>query len=206
VPGRVGGSETYIRGLLGALARRPDAGQITVLAGRAARPAVPPQLATRTVHAPMPAGGPARATALIAGLVAGRALGRGTPAHEVLHVPLTVPAPRTAAPIVLTLHDVHHHDLPLTFPRAERALRRWTYDEPARRAAVVITPSEHTRERAIARLGLDPARVVAIHHGIDHARLHPSQSPQTSASWRPSPRCPPASRCTRPPSFPTRTT
>jgi glycosyltransferase involved in cell wall biosynthesis len=177
VPGRVGGSETYVRGLLGALARRPDAQQITVLAGQAARPAVPAQLATRAVRAPMPAGGPARAAALAAGLVAGRALARGTPAHEILHVPLTVPAPRTGAPVVLTLHDVHHHDLPLTFPRAERALRRWAYDEPARRAALVITPSEHTRERAIARLGLDPARVVAIHHGIDHGRLRPSPDP-----------------------------
>lgn len=177
VPGRVGGSETYVRGLLGALARRSDAGQITVLAGRSARAAVPPQLATRPVRAPMPAGGPARAAALTAGMLGGRALGRGTPAHDVLHVPLTVPAPRTGAPIVLTLHDVHHHDLPLTFPRAERVLRRWAYDEPARRAAMVITPSEHTRERAIARLGLDPARVVAVYHGIDHSRLHPEPDP-----------------------------
>jgi glycosyltransferase involved in cell wall biosynthesis len=177
VPGRVGGSETYVRGLLGALARRPDAGQITVLAGRSARPVVPVQLATRSVSAPMPAGGPARAAALATGLAAGHALGRGTPSHEVLHVPLTVPAPRTGAPIVLTLHDVHHHDLPLTFSRAERVLRRWAYDAPARRAAMVITPSEHTRERAIARLGLDPARVVAIHHGLDHARLHPEPDP-----------------------------
>ena len=177
VPGRIGGSETYVRGLLGALALRPDAAQITVLAGRAARPAVAAQLATRAVRAPMPAGRPARAAALMAGLAAGRALGRGAPAHEVLHVPLTVPAPRTGAPVVLTLHDVHHHDLPLTFARAERIFRRWAYDEPARRAAVVITPSEHTRERAVVRLGLDPARVVAIHHGLDHDRLRPDPDP-----------------------------
>ncbi len=191
VPGRVGGSETYVRGLLGALACRPDAQQITVLAGQAAQPAVPAQLATRAVRAPMPAGGPARAVALAAGLVAGRALARGTPAHEILHVPLTVPAPRTGAPVVLTLHDVHHHDLPLTFSRAERALRRWAYDEPARRAALVITPSEHTRERAIARLGLDPARVVAIHHGIDHHRLHPGPDPTDGSVLADLPALPP---------------
>jgi len=173
VPGRVGGSETYVRGLLEALASRPDAEQITVLAGPTARPAVPAQLATRSVRGPMPAGGAARAAVLTAGLLGGRALAGGTPGHEVLHVPLTVPAPRTGAPVVLTLHDVHHHDLPLTFGRAERSFRRWAYDEPARRAAMVITPSEHTRERAIARLGLDPARVVAIPHGIDHGRLRP---------------------------------
>jgi glycosyltransferase involved in cell wall biosynthesis len=177
VPGRVGGSETYVRGLLSALARRPDAQRVTVLAGRAARRAVPPGLAVRPVRVSMPAAGPARAGALAGGLVAARILGRGVPAHDVLHVPLTVPVPRTGAPVVLTLHDVNHHDLAELFPRGERAFRRWAYDAPARRAAVVLTPSEHTRARAVARLGLDPARVVAVHHGIDHARLHPGPEP-----------------------------
>lgn len=177
VPGRIGGSETYVRGLLGALARNPGAQRVTVLAGRAARPAVPPQLAVRSVLAPMPADGPARAAALAVGLVAARALGRGAPAHDVLHVPLTVPMPRTGAPVALTLHDVNHHDLPHMFAPAERAFRRWAYDAPARRAAVVLTPSEHTRARVVARLGLDPARVVAVHHGIDHDRVRPGPDP-----------------------------
>lgn len=176
VPGRVGGSETYVRGLLGALARGADAAQITVLAARAGRAAVPAGLVVRPIRTPMPAGGAARAAVLGAGLLAARALGRGAPPHDVLHIPLTVPVPRTGAPVALTLHDVNHHDLPDLFPVAERALRQWTYDEPARRAAVVITPSEHARERAIAQLGLDPARVVAVHHGIDHAALRPDEA------------------------------
>ncbi|HEV2770476.1 MAG TPA: glycosyltransferase family 1 protein, partial [Solirubrobacteraceae bacterium] len=173
VPGRIGGSETYVRGLLGALAGDPGAKRVTVLAGRTARRVVPPQLAVRAVLGPLPAAGPARAAALSAGLVAARALGSGAPPHDVLHVPLTVPIPRTGAPVALTLHDVNHHDLPHLFTPAERAFRRWAYDAPAKRAAVVLTPSEHTRGRAIARLGLDPARIVAVHHGIDHDRVRP---------------------------------
>jgi glycosyltransferase involved in cell wall biosynthesis len=74
---------------------------------------------------------------------------------------------------VLTLFDVLHHDVPGMFSRAERAFRRAAYDRPARRAARVVTVSEHSRGRIAAVLGVDPARIVAIHPGLDHARFHP---------------------------------
>lgn len=190
VPGHVGGSETYVRGLLGALARRPDADRVTVLTGRAAGPVVPARLARHAVPAPMPAAGIPRAAVLIAGVAAGRPMGIGVPPHDVLHVPLTVPIPRTGAPMALTLHDVNHHDLPHLFPRAERRFRRWAYDEPARRAAVVLVPSRHTRARALAHLDLDPDRVVVASHGLDHGRLHPGPAaadPATLAGLPPLP-------------------
>ena len=76
---------------------------------------------------------------------------------------------------MVTLHDVQHHDLPAFFSRAERQLRRFTYDDAARRATLVITPSEYARGRAAEVLGLDRERVVAIHHGIDHDRFRPER-------------------------------
>jgi glycosyltransferase involved in cell wall biosynthesis len=77
---------------------------------------------------------------------------------------------------VLTLHDLQHRDLPRLFPRAELAFRRLAYDRAARRAAAVIVPSAFVRERAGAFLGLDPARVHVVPHGIDHELFRPDGS------------------------------
>jgi glycosyltransferase involved in cell wall biosynthesis len=55
-----------------------------------------------------------------------------------------------------------------------RAFRLWAYDRASRRADRVIVPSEFVRERAVARLGLDPARVRVIHHAVDTDVFHPS--------------------------------
>jgi glycosyltransferase involved in cell wall biosynthesis len=43
----------------------------------------------------------------------------------------------------------------------------------ARRADRIITVSAHTRERGIAVLDLDPARVRVVHHGLDRAAFPP---------------------------------
>src|SRR5205085_10793154 len=47
------------------------------------------------------------------------------------------------------------------------------YGWTVRRSRMVITISEHARGGLIERLGLDPARVRAIHLGIDHERFRP---------------------------------
>jgi glycosyltransferase involved in cell wall biosynthesis len=99
---------------------------------------------------------------------------RGLPRDlDLLHFPVTVPIPRTRLPHVVTLHDVQHHDLPEFFPRAERELRRLTYDRAAARATAVVTPSEYARRRIVEVLGIPAERVTAIHHGIDHERFRP---------------------------------
>jgi glycosyltransferase involved in cell wall biosynthesis len=92
---------------------------------------------------------------------------------DVVHFPLTVTVPTVSRPTVLTLLDVQHLDLPHLFSRGERLFRRLAYDRAARRADQVIVISEWVRERAIARLGLDPARVTAIHLGVDTERFTP---------------------------------
>jgi glycosyltransferase involved in cell wall biosynthesis len=172
VPGRIGGTETYVRALLRAFAELGQPERVTVLA--------PPPAAASL-------GEGATAVPLrIGGSTAGRALGiargllspppaavRAAEGADVLHLPLTVPIPRAGVPTALTLHDVLHLDVPGAVSRAERAYRRVAYDRAARRADVVITVSEHARGRIVERLGIAAERVIAIPHGIEHERFRP---------------------------------
>jgi glycosyltransferase involved in cell wall biosynthesis len=172
VPGISGGSETYARELTAAL-HRVGSLDYVVLASTLADTAgggLPTEVATAY-----------RASLRIPGRLAamGRASLRPRPLERLLghldafHYPLTVPIPRTALPHAVTLHDVQHLDLPRLFPRGELAFRRLAYDRAARRADVVIVLSEFVRERAAARLRLDPDRMRVVPLGIDHDRFHP---------------------------------
>jgi glycosyltransferase involved in cell wall biosynthesis len=171
VPGRLGGSETYVRGLLQALGRvgeldyrvllppvAPDAAEglpaVTATEYRRAE-TVPQRLAAMTLAAARP--GPLRAHF------------RGA---DVVHYPLTLRLPATA-PSVVTLHDVQHLDLPAMFPRGELLFRRLAWHRSVRGADRVIVISEFVRERAVARLGLDPTRLRVVPLGLDHALLRP---------------------------------
>ena len=172
VPGISGGSETYARELCRALARigehdyealvptlAPDAGSglpSVVAAGYPASPSTPGRLRAMG------------STRLRPG-----ALRRQLERADVVHYPLTVPVPPADKPTVLTLLDVQHLDLPELFPRGERLFRRLAYDRAARDADRVVVISEWVKNRVVARLGLDPERVHAIHLGVDHERFSP---------------------------------
>jgi len=173
VPGISGGSETYARELCRALAR----------VGAHEYEALVPTLATDAgggLEAVVAAG--YRASTTTAGRLAamGRAavwpgsLRKRLERADLVHYPLTVPVPRADRPTVLTLLDVQHLELPQLFPRGERLFRRLAYDRAAARAGQVIVISDWVRARVIARLGLDPERVHAIHLGVDHAAFSPS--------------------------------
>jgi glycosyltransferase involved in cell wall biosynthesis len=96
---------------------------------------------------------------------------------DVVHHPLTVPVPRPrGVPVVTTVHDLQHHELPQLFSRSERLWRRWAYDGAARRATVVVTPSVHARDRLVELLDLDPARVAVAPWGIDRDRFSPAST------------------------------
>jgi glycosyltransferase involved in cell wall biosynthesis len=177
VPGELGGSESSTRELLGALARggtlpyhvylppvAPDAGEglpsEVVKEYRAAR-STRGRLGAMSWAAVRP--GPLCVR-----------LGRA----DALHYPLTIRLPPVRVPTAITLHDVQHLDLPQLFSRAERAFRSVAYNRSARSSRLVIVPSAFVRDRAVAQLGLDPARVRVIHHGIDHARFSPGEEPR----------------------------
>lgn len=178
-PGTMGGSERYAAELLRALAAlAPDDVALRLLLPAGAE-RWPDGDGVRLDHVStgraVPGGGPPRLAALLAGLALGTRRGRAlAPAPDLTHHLFTVPVLRTSPRAVVTLHDVAHHDAPAQFGAAERAFRRVAYDLPARRALAVTTPSAHARDRACDVLGLDPARVVVVPHGVDLERFRPA--------------------------------
>jgi glycosyltransferase involved in cell wall biosynthesis len=112
-----------------------------------------------------------RLLAMTYGMTVGRRLDAPV---DVLHYPLTVPVPRFAGPTIVTLHDLQHLELPAFFSLGERTFRRFAYEGAARRADVVVTPSEHARGELVDRVGVEAGRIVAIPHGVDHERFTPT--------------------------------
>jgi glycosyltransferase involved in cell wall biosynthesis len=170
VPGRLGGSETYVRELLRGLGRvgthdyrvlvppvAPDAGEglATDVATSYRRAATVPQ----------------RLAAMAQASLRPAPLQRALAAAELVHYPLTIRIPTVSAPAVVTLHDLQHLDLPSMFPRAERAFRAATWHPSVRGADRVIVISDFVRRRAIERLGLDGDRIRVVPQGLDHALL-----------------------------------
>lgn len=168
-PGRMGGSETNVRGLLGAFAAGHGPDQLTLLGNRHVGERYagwPVRLEPR--YRPGDAD-LTRYLAMQAGRVWPRIDGR---AYDVVHRPFTTGVPRiTGAPSVVSLLDVQHHELPDMFGRAERRLRAWAYDRAARDADRVITISEHARRGIVEHVGVPAERIDVIGLGIDHERF-----------------------------------
>src|SRR5262249_58514624 len=76
--------------------------------------------------------------------------------------------------------DAEHFALPDLLPRQERACRSVYYHRSARASARVVVPSAFVRCGAVGQLGLDPAHVRVIPHGIDHSRFSPSDDERES--------------------------
>lgn len=101
---------------------------------------------------------------------------------DLMHYPLTVPIPRSRVPSVVTVHDVQHHELPEFFSPLERRFRAWAYDEAARSASAVVTPSEHGKAALVRHLGVDPAHVHVVPAGIDLERFTPGPVEEDAAA------------------------
>jgi glycosyltransferase involved in cell wall biosynthesis len=177
VPGRLGGSETYVRELLRGLGRVGTHDYRVVL---------PPIARDRGEGLPAVVAEEYASSASTPGrlLALGQASARPGPLRRrlddaaVAHFPLTIEVPRTSLPKVITLHDLQHLDLPALFPRAERAFRSVYWHRSLRRAERVITISAFVRDRAVASLGLDASRIRVVPLGVDHARLRPGAGPR----------------------------
>ena len=176
VPGVVGGSETYARELVRALARVGEL-EYRVFVPTIAEDAAD-GLPSRTVRAyragrSMPRRVVAMSLAAAAGGRVRRELELGT--LDAIHFPLSVMLPPVSRPpAATTVLDVQHELYPQFFSRAELAYRRAVYGWTVRRSRIVITISEHAKRGLVERLGLDPARVRPIHLGLDHSRFRPN--------------------------------
>lgn len=176
-PGRVGGSESNVRGLLAEFKAGNGPERVTVLANRhvAAEYTAGGPVTIHEVRSYRPGRGTAtRALAMATALTARRLAARDVPEGlEVVHYPVTVPIPGVRAATVVTLLDVQHHDLPGFFSRGEAAFRRRAYDHAARVADVVVTISEFSKRRIVETLGIEPGRVEVVSLGVDHERFQP---------------------------------
>lgn len=179
-PGRVGGTETYVRGLVAAFDAGHGPGKTTLLLSDASVGAMTPfasdRVAVETINA-FAAGSSAltRFGAIALALTYPQRLTKALPdGLDLMHYPVTIPIPTAPdLPSVVTLADVQHRDLPKLFSPAERAFRRRTYDDAARNATRIITISEFSADRIIELLDVPPEQVTAIHHGIDHELFNP---------------------------------
>jgi glycosyltransferase involved in cell wall biosynthesis len=80
---------------------------------------------------------------------------------DVLHVQFTAP-PFCPCPVVVSIHDLSFEHLPQTFKRRSRTQLRLTVRHSARRAARIISLSEHGRRDIIETYGITAERVSAI--------------------------------------------
>ena len=178
-PGRVGGSESYVRGLLGQLAGGAGPERVTVLANRHVMSAygdyarggvglhhvasyrAGDRLATRAA---------AMAGARMAPARAARDVPRGL---DLVHYAVTIPIPATGLPTVVTVHDVSHLDRPGFASLPLRRYRAWAYDGAARAADAVIATSQFARRRVVEGMGAAPERVRVVGLGVDHSTFQP---------------------------------
>jgi glycosyltransferase involved in cell wall biosynthesis len=168
-PGRMGGSETYARGLTAALREVGTEDYFVAISDAAgdAASGLPMVQAAR-------AAGSGRVRTFASAAARADMLRQA----RVVHYPFTVPLPRVHVPRVVTLHDVLHRDHPSLVSRATRAFRFVAYDRAARTSDRVIVPSAFVRDRAVATLGLDPDRVRVVPHGVDHRSFRIGPEPR----------------------------
>jgi glycosyltransferase involved in cell wall biosynthesis len=176
VPRISGGSETYTRELVRALAR----------VGRLEYHVFAPTLAPDAIDGlPGTIVSTYAASRSMPGRVAAMAAATAFPARirrdfapellQALHFPLTIAIPRgMEIPTATSVLDLQHEFFPRFFSRAELAYRRVAYRAAVQGSKVVIAISEHVKETIVERLRVKPDRVRVIHLGIDLARLHPS--------------------------------
>ena len=173
VPGEMGGSESATIGLLQALARSGTLPYRVYLPPAApdAHEGLPYEVVSHYRRAQSRL---ERLAALGLATLRPEPLRRRLRSADVVHYPFTIRVPSVEAPSVVTLHDLQHIDLPQLFSRPERAFRSVYYHRSARAAARVVVPSTFVRVGAVGQLGIDPARVSVVAHGIDHSRFSPS--------------------------------
>ena len=180
------GTATYVDQVLRYLADEPDL-TVEVLCNANAHAALAHRArgAVRLKQANLPVGRsrPARAAAIAGASLFPAPLARQfSPQVQVVHYPLNFMIPAVKLPTVVTLHDVQHRDLPQYFSRAQRAWRDHFYRLAASRATIMVTDSEHARQRIAAEYGVPLERIVAVHLAVDHDRFQPQPGADEEAA------------------------
>jgi glycosyltransferase involved in cell wall biosynthesis len=180
VPGVVGGSETYARNLVRALARVGEL-EYRVYVPKIATDAADGLPAQTVTRYPASRSTPGRMLAMTYAIAAPGLIRSQMSLDELdaIHFPLTVTVPDVRRPpAATTLLDVQHEFHPEFFPRWELQYRRLVYPRVVRRVRLVIAISEHVKATLVERMGVDPQRVRVIHLGVDLERFTPGDAPR----------------------------
>ncbi|MFN0109576.1 MAG: glycosyltransferase family 4 protein [Blastocatellia bacterium] len=175
-----GGNETYIRGLIRALAEVDDRNRYTIYL---AEPAAAtewsegfarqhPNFEIRLLPKPTPL---IRVPLFLAYELKRRPV-------DVLHVQYTAP-PFCSAPVVATIHDLAFEHMPETFTRRGSLQLKLTVRRTAQRAARIATVSEFSRQDLLRTYNLSPEKVAVTYNGID-AHFTANASPNEAKDIR----------------------
>jgi alpha-1,3-rhamnosyl/mannosyltransferase len=169
VPGVVGGSEEYTTRLLRGLAEDAPADlHLTLFALSSFAEAHPDLVATYpTVTTRLDGHRKAERVAVEASWLAHQARDRRV---ELIHHAGGVipPGPAVARfPAALTIHDLQPLVLPENFSPVKRRWLHAMLPRSARRARVVMTPSDPASASVVELLGVPPERVLTVPHGIE---------------------------------------
>jgi glycosyltransferase involved in cell wall biosynthesis len=179
-PDAVGGTQTYAREFIRALARVGEL-DYRVYVSRLAPDAADGLPSTIVPEFPAHRTRVGRGIGLARVAVAPARVRRALRPNELdaIHFPLGVMLPRLERPpAAATVHDLQHEAYPQFFSRSQLAYRRRVYGWTIRQSRIVITDSEYARETLIERYAVAPARVRAVHLAVDHTRFIPDGRPR----------------------------
>jgi alpha-1,3-rhamnosyl/mannosyltransferase len=178
-PGRVGGSEEYVRRVVAALDEEAaDEVELTLFVNRRFGPAHPEMAASHdTVIAPVSGDRPPVRIAMESTWLARETRRRGF--DVVHHTANTIPHVRTR-PTLVTIHDLQPIVRPQDFGRVKGAYLRRRLAAAATRSQMVVAGSEYARRLVLDRFGLDEGRVVVV-----PAPLGPRPEPAIQVDHRP---------------------
>jgi glycosyltransferase involved in cell wall biosynthesis len=86
---------------------------------------------------------------------------------DILHCATPVAPLRASVPVAVTVHDVMTWQHPEWFSRANVVHQRLVLGPALRRAELVLTSSEYSRDRMVELLGLDRERIAVTPLGVD---------------------------------------
>jgi glycosyltransferase involved in cell wall biosynthesis len=163
-PSASGGPETYLRGLVPALARERPGARLTLVTTRSGAAALRSDGWTDWADVlELPCEDGQRLRRTWAEQVLLPRLARRLDA-DVLHSVASLAPIRAGVPAAITLHDVTFV-LRRTFSRTTTVGMREIMSRAARRAESLLAPSAATRDEICALFGLDPSAVAVVPHG-----------------------------------------
>jgi glycosyltransferase involved in cell wall biosynthesis len=87
---------------------------------------------------------------------------------QLIHGPAnSLPLLHPGLPGVVTIHDLAIYDHPEWFPSGQWFATRVVVPQSARRARMIICPSEATKRAAVRLFGIEPERCRVIPHGVE---------------------------------------